>query len=130
MAKKTPYTDTFVTVSPDSTATAAAEPPQLKTKTTEARAIWEILLREPYKWIWSELITKIRKDAERYDGRVIPDADSGLFSSLLCKKYGWGINHDFEGRVALVAIDSDEYKELESNPQVKKIHAFRNKAKQ
>ena len=133
MAKReTPYTNMLVTVAPDSTANEAVEPPLLKNgKATEARAIWEILLREPYKWLWSELILKVRQDAGKTSvARIIKDATDGLLSSQLPKKYGWGINHDEEGRVALVAVDSDEYKKLESDPKVKKIHAFRNKAKE
>lgn len=92
MAKKqTPYINTLITVAPDSTANAAIEPPQSKAKTTEARAVWEILLREPYQWMWSELILKVRQDAGKmWDGRAMPDAADGLLSSLLPKKIRMG----------------------------------------
>jgi hypothetical protein len=45
-----------------------------------------------------------------------------LRTSDLCKKYGWGVHHDREGRIALYSVSSPEYatlvagKDLEGRP--------------
>lgn len=48
-----------------------------------------------------------------------------LRSSPLGKRYGWGIHHDTEGRLALVPLGSDEYRALAADPTVKQLKALR-----
>lgn len=48
-----------------------------------------------------------------------------LRTSPLAKQYGWGIHADAEGRLALVAAESDEYAELSANDDVKKVAAMK-----
>jgi hypothetical protein len=45
----------------------------------------------------------------------------------LGKRYGWGIHHDADGRVALVALGSDEYEALAGDPAVTQRRAMRSK---
>ena len=45
--------------------------------------------------------------------------------SALAKRYGWGIHNNAEGKIALVAVESPEYKQLVSDPRITKIRAFR-----
>jgi hypothetical protein len=44
--------------------------------------------------------------------------------SPLAKRYGWGI-HNAEGKIALIAVESPEYKRLMNDPRTTKIKAFR-----
>ena len=54
-------------------------------------------------------------------GRVEPS----LRSSPLGKRYGWGIHHDADGRIALVPLGSDEYRALAADPHVTQLTAMR-----
>ena len=47
--------------------------------------------------------------------------------SALAKRYGWGIHNNPEGKIALVAVESPEYKQLRNDPRTTKIRAFRSK---
>jgi hypothetical protein len=44
--------------------------------------------------------------------------------SALPKRYGWGIRNDAEGRIALIAVGSPEYRQLVNDPRIAKIGAF------
>ena len=50
-----------------------------------------------------------------------------LRASPLGKRYGWGIHHDDDCRVALVPLGSDEYQTLAADPTVKQLKAMRSK---
>jgi Family of unknown function (DUF6157) len=43
----------------------------------------------------------------------------------LAKRYGWGIHNNAEGKVALIAVDSRDYKRLLKDPRTIKVKAFR-----
>jgi Family of unknown function (DUF6157) len=45
--------------------------------------------------------------------------------SALAKRYGWGIHNDADGKVALIAVESPEYKRLMRDPRTTKVKAFR-----
>ena len=45
--------------------------------------------------------------------------------SALAKRYGWGIHNNAEGKIALIAVESPEYKRLLNDPQTAKVKAFR-----
>jgi hypothetical protein len=47
--------------------------------------------------------------------------------SALPKRYGWGIHNNAEGKVALIAVESPEYKQLLNDPRTTKVKAFRSK---
>ena len=45
--------------------------------------------------------------------------------SVLAKRYGWGIHNNAEGKVALIAVESRDYKRLMKDPRTTKVKAFR-----
>jgi hypothetical protein len=45
--------------------------------------------------------------------------------SALAKRYGWGMHNNAEGKVALIAVESPEYKRLLKDPRTTKVKAFR-----
>jgi hypothetical protein len=47
--------------------------------------------------------------------------------SALAKRYGWGIHNNAEGKIALIAVESPEYKRLMKDLRTTKIKAFRSK---
>ena len=50
-----------------------------------------------------------------------------LRASPLAKRYGWGIHHDEQGRIALIARGSSDYERLKSAGDLKVVPAMRNR---
>src|SRR2546430_16972256 len=63
------------------------------------------------------------KERERFLSKGHPH----LRVSALPKRYGWGMHTNAEGKIALVAVESAEYKRLMKDPRIIKIKAFRSK---
>ncbi len=109
-------TDTFVTVAPDTRATAGSEPPVRATPSV-ATLCFEMLADAPYIHTSDDVLFAVyaqRKGLDPDDA----DARAAYFSkgqpcfraSPLTKTYGWGVHHDSQGRVALVAMESAAYR--------------------
>lgn len=70
---------------------------------------------------------------EEIPAEAVPSAQAEYFqkgraclrASPLPKQYGWGVHHDDEGKIALVAMDSEEYAALVAEDSIKKIKAMR-----
>ena len=128
----TNYYNTFIAVASDSPASAAIEPPS-RDDPTIAELHYELIAAEPYTRTSDEVIfeTCARRtgipDTERDAAReaFFSKGQPCLRSSPLGKRYGWGIHHDSEGRVALVPLGSDEYERFASDPSVAHTSAMR-----
>lgn len=115
-------TNKFVTVAPDCPVTTAVVPPAKATGPTVAVIQYELLTAMPYALTLEDLIfeTHVRRagipKAEAKVRAVAIRAE--LFArphpctraSPLPKRYGWGVHHDAKGRIALVAVGSEEYR--------------------
>jgi hypothetical protein len=116
----------LIQVSEDSRAVRGEEPPDNGADKTVARIQFEVLAENPYKFTEHEfyyevhVVRRKRTDLklESYNIKRIP----------LLKRYGWGIHRDAEGKLALVACESDRYEELLADPSVKKTQAYRSNA--
>ena len=49
-----------------------------------------------------------------------------LRTSALPKRYGWGIHVDPDGRIALFAMESEEYRRLSTDTRLTQLVAMRN----
>lgn len=130
----TNYRDTFIEVAEDSPAAQAQEPPS-KDDPTIARLHYELIAAQPYALTSDDVIfeTHARRsgidEAERDAAReaFFSKGQPCLRSSPLGKRYGWGIHSDAEGRVALVARESDDYARLSADPAVAHTRAMRSR---
>ncbi|GAA1081408.1 DUF6157 family protein [Nocardiopsis metallicus] len=115
------YFDTFITVSPDSAAPGAIEPPET-TKPTVAAMTFEMISEAPYAYTSDDVLFTVWADrkeipvAEREQAReeFFAKPRACFRTSDLGKRYGWGIHSDEKGRVALYAMGSAEYKAFAS----------------
>lgn len=127
----TNYYDTLITIAPDSPTRKSIVPDLTKASVASQQYQW--ITEQPYTLTSDDVI--FRRVAEK---EGISEADRSaaqkeyfqtgracLRTSPLAKQYGWGIHADAEGRIALVAAESDEYAELSSNDDVKKIAAMK-----
>ncbi len=129
----TNYQNTLITPAEDTKAVHAVMPPLKQDKKTIANLQFDMIYNEPYKYTSDEVLFEIymlRKGAEH---DPVADERKAFFSkgqpclrtSALAKQYGWGIHHDAGGRVALVAMESEDFKALVADPGVKKVKAMK-----
>lgn len=130
--KTTNYYNTFIEIAEDCKAEVAEEPPQRKRKTA-VRIQYEMIINNPYKYTSDDVIfsvyankqdlTEKQRPAERE--RFFSKGRACLRSSALGKRYGWGIHFDAEGKVALYAMQSDEYDQFANDENLEHLKAMR-----
>ena len=127
--------DTFIEVADDCPAVRAEVPPARAGGPTKATIEYELIAGKPYGLTEDELAFRTRvvmRDipaaewpAERE--RFLSQQKPRLQVSALAKRYGWGIHVDSHGRVALVPVESAEYRRLAADPTLRHVRAFRSK---
>lgn len=128
----TNYVHTLIAVAPDSNATAAT-PPRSTAKATVAERTFQMIHDAPYRYTSDDVIFTVYADRAGITEADRPAARAQFFSkgqpclrcSDLGKKYGWGIHHDGEGRVALLPIEGEAYQRMLQEEGVKVVRAMR-----
>ena len=102
----------------------AQEPPNGNPKTIP-RIEYELLIANPYKFTERELFYEVHVV---HRNRPHLKIDSyNIKRSLLVQSFGWGLHRNSEGKLALVALECDRYKELQGS--IKRTKSYRkNKA--
>lgn len=130
MTHTTNYHNTFVTVAPDCAVTSGIIPEK---PDSIAGRQYAMLADAPYRLTSDDLLFPVHvaknglpdNDETRVEFFSKPKAC--LRASPLPKQYGWGIHHDADGRIALVAVGSAEYDRLLRDKSVKSTLAMRSK---
>jgi hypothetical protein len=115
----TNYIDTFITVAPDCTAKAGLEPPEGASISIAHRS-FRLIKNNPYVHTSDDVIFAVHAERKQIAARDRKAARALFFSkgqaclraSDLCKRYGWGVHFDAQGRVALYGVESKEYAAL------------------
>lgn len=132
----TNYYNTFIELAEDCPVQQAEVPPQKGEDKTVALLQWEMILNHPYRYTSDEVIFHVyavknglehHLDAARQD--FFSKGQACLRASQLPKRYGWGIHHNAEGKVALYPVDAADYQRLMLDETVKKVKAMRSKKK-
>lgn len=129
----TNYRDTFIEVAEDCPADGGVEPPLTDTPTIGALH-YRLIAEHPYSRTSDDVIFEtyaIRNGIAADDAdareRFFSKGQACLRSSPLGKRYGWGMHHDAEGRVALVPRESAEYSALAADPDLAHTSAMRSR---
>ena len=132
----TNYINTFIEVSEDCPVNHAQIPPEKK-ENTVAGLQYEKIIKNPYRYSSDDIIfecyaikndiSENEKDEERQ--KFFSKGQACLRSSPLAKRYGFGFHHNSEGKVALIPIESTEYRKLLTDSSVVKTKAMRSKRK-
>jgi Family of unknown function (DUF6157) len=128
------YHDTLIEIADDCPATEGQVPQARGAKKTKAVVEYELLVEHPYRYTEEDIAFEVyallhdipkasRKEREQFLSKGHPH----LRVSALAKRYGWGIHNNAEGKIALIAVESPEYKRLMKDPRTTKIKAFRSK---
>lgn len=134
-------TDTFVLVATDCPVTVAVAPVAKSEIPTVPVIQYELLTARPYTLTLEDLIfeahvrraglsraeAKARSAAIRAELFAKPQAC--MQASALPKRYGWGVHYDGRGRLALYAVESEEYRQFATGEVagVKLVTAMRSK---
>lgn len=117
--------DTLITASPDSPVTKGTVPAKPGTVATVQHA----LLTEPYAMTSDDLLHAVHcaRGGDRSRAEFFARPQACLRASPLVKQFGWGVHHDSAGRIALLGMESAEYRQLLADPGVKKTPGMRSK---
>ena len=127
------YYDTLIEVADDCPATKGLVPQARGAPKTKTVVEYELLVKHPYTYTEEDIAFEVyavvhgipkvswRKEREKFLRKGHPH----LRVSPLAKRYGWGIHNNGEGKIALLAVESPEYKRLMKDPQTTKVKAFR-----
>ncbi|TXK68933.1 DUF6157 family protein [Paenibacillus sp. N3.4] len=118
------YVNTFVQVATDCPVHMGIVPLEKKESKTAHRIQYELLSQHPYAFTQQELIYKVyllhkqipkNEIAARGDEiwqELFERNHPCLRASMLPKKYGWGVHYDKEGKIAIYAMESEEYQQF------------------
>jgi hypothetical protein len=129
------YYDTLIEVADDCPVSEARPPHARAGNKTKALVEYELLVAHPYTYNEEDiafevyaLLHEIPKSSWRQEReRFLSKGHPHLRVSALAKRYGWGLHNNSEGKVALVAVESREYRALVKDPRTTKVKAFRSR---
>ncbi len=129
----TNYTNTLIRVADDCPVKAAEIPPMKGDKPTIAGMQFEMIVHHPYQYTSDDVIFSVQAKRREIPASMLKTERELFFSkgqaclraSPLCKRYGWGIHSDAEGRVALYPMESDEYNRLATDEKIAQTRGMR-----
>ena len=134
------YHDTFIRVAPDCPVNEAVVPTGRRAEKSVPQVEYELLAENPYAFTQEELLFAVHVRRRRISKTELKARRAALWeeffgkpraclrASMLPKKYGWGLHFDAAGRIALVAVQSAEYRSFEQGKGVATVlTAMRNK---
>ena len=130
--KTTNYINTFIEAAADSPAASGEMPPQKGTRQTVATIQYDLMAADPYKYNSDDIIFRVYQlknvgKALLSKEEFFEKGQPCFRSSPLTKRYGWGIHNNEEGKIAMYAVESEEYKKLAADPSLKHVKAMRSK---
>jgi hypothetical protein len=131
----TNYQNIFIEVAEDSTLSTGETPPVKGDKKSVANLQFDLLYENPYKFTSDDIFFQVhamRKellpaDLETEQAHFFSKRQPCFRASPLTERYGWGIHSDKNSKVALYAIESEEYQEFVTDDSVKKVKAMRSR---
>lgn len=130
----TNYKDTFIETAEDSPVLKSEIPP-VKRNRTLANIQFEMVSRNPYQYTSDDVmfecyaqkndIAESERNAARKE--FFSKGQACFRSSALTKRYGFGVHHNAEGKVALFPMESEEYQNFLQDESVAKVKAMRTK---
>jgi hypothetical protein len=133
------FVSTFIEVAPDTRATVGMVPPARGVSKSIAQIEYELIASAPYVHTHDDVMFAVhlaRNQAAAASGTEAPAVSREEFfskshacmrASALPKTYGWGLHFDADGRVALVGVETDRYRELVGDPSLTHTRGMRSK---
>ncbi len=130
----TNYYNTLIEIAEDCPINSAEEPPLKGEDKSVARLQFEMILEHPYEYCSDDVIfgtfaarNGLHGSLQAEREQFFSKGQACLRASPLPKRYGWGVHHNAEGKVAIYPVDSEEYRRLAADSGVQKVKAMRSK---
>lgn len=121
----TNYVSTFIEIAEDCPVSVAGEPP-LREPKTAARIEYEMLINNPYRYTSDDILYESNGSRRGINRKDFFSKGQPCFrSSALTKRYGWGVHCDNNGKIAIYAVESPDYKRFSSDESINHIRAMR-----
>lgn len=129
----TNYTNTFIQIADDCPTNIGEIPPIKADAKTVANMQFDMIFKQPYKYTSDEVLFTIFAERNYISKSELKNAKELFFSkgqaclraSPLTKRYGWGVHHNNEGKVALFGSETNEYKKLSTDKNIKIVKAMK-----
>lgn len=131
----TNYVNTFIAVAEDCPVTMAEVPPQKAGEKSIALSQFEMIKENPYQYTSDEVLFSVYAMRNQIDQATLAAERQKFFSkgqpcfraSPLPKRYGWGVHSNEAAKIALYAIETEEYQQLLKEPTLQHTQAMRSK---
>lgn len=131
----TNYQNTFIAIADDSTAAKGEVPADKNSSKTVARLQFELISKNPYRYTSDEVLFSVYTQRNEITAAKLPEARRIFFSkgqaclraSALGKRYGWGIHHNKDSKIALYGCDTSEYQRFLDRADTKVVKAMQSK---
>ncbi|MCF2447701.1 DUF6157 family protein [Dyadobacter sp. CY345] len=129
----TNYQNTFIEIAEDSPAMGGEIPPVKADKITVANIQFDMISKHPYKFTSDDVLFKVYAERKDLTDSELEESRKEFFSkgqaclraSPLTKRYGWGVHHDKEGKIALYGYGTAEYKKFAGDKELKVVRAMK-----
>lgn len=129
----TNYKDTFITVADDCPVQEGTVPPVKNDKQSVANIQFDLIIKHPYRYTSDDVLFEVYAEKNHIPKSGQQQARETFFSkgqpclraSPLTKRYGWGVHHDANGKVALYPLGSEDYEQLKDDSRLKVVKAMR-----
>lgn len=131
----TNYVETFIRVAEDCPVDLGEQPPQTGKAPSIAALQYALIADHPYQFTSDDILFEVHATRQAIPVEARPAAREAFFAkpqaclraSPLGKRYGWGLHHNAQGLVSLVAVDSEEYRKLSEDPALQQLNAMRSR---
>ena len=128
----TNYQNTLIAIADDSAAAKGIAPPERADNPSIASRTWRMIAEAPYAHTSDDVIFTVWADRKGIPEGERAEARDAFFSkgqpclrgSDLGKKYGWGIHHDVDGRIAVYGVETNDYRALLAADNVTVVKAM------
>lgn len=129
----TNYETAFIAIADDCPASSGEVPPMKGNRKSIANIQFEILNKNPYKYTSDDVLFEVFAKKNDLAENELIEARTAYFSkgqacfraSPLTKRYGWGVHHNEEGKIAIYGCESTEYEQFTNNGSIKVYKAMR-----
>lgn len=131
----TNYENAFIAIADDCPVKMGEVPPLKGENKTVANLQFEILIDHPYEFTSDDVLFQVYAIRNNIKKSELKTARAEFFSkgqpcfraSPLTKRYGWGVHNNEEGKIALYACETPEYKKLAKDKKLQVVKAMKSK---
>jgi hypothetical protein len=131
--KTTNYYNTFIQVAADCPVKKAEVPARKNGEPTVATRQFDLIYDHPYQYTSDDVLFRTSALKNNVSPAELDQARAVFFAkgqpcfraSPLTKRYGWGVHSNAEGKMAIYAVESDEYLALSKDSNLKVVNAMR-----